>query len=163
MLDKDVGEELLKLDLSPKADAPANQIERILDADRRYLKRWTRISITLWILAALGAMVIFVMGGMAFPMIAKLLAEKGEGTLDNPDTPLTVLAKLTAMCLVFGSASFLVLVSAGLATVLILVRSRGATLRQINSNLLLISEQLKSVLPGGAGPPSGTGMAGHEM
>src|SRR5882724_9678807 len=147
MLDKDVGEELLKLDLSPKADAPANQIERILDADRRYLKRWTRISIALWIVAALGAVAIFVMGGMAFPMIAKLLAEKGEGTLDNPDTTLTVLAKLNAMCMVLGTGSFVVLVCAGLATVLLLVRSRSATLRQINSNLLLISEQLKRMPP----------------
>ena len=151
MLDKDVGEELLKLDLSPKADAPANQIERILDADRRYLKRWTRISIALWIFAALGAVVIFVMGGMAFPMIAKLLAEKGEGTLDNPVTPLTVLAKLNAMCMVLGTGSFVVLVCAGLATVLLLVRSRRATLRQINSNLLLISEQLKRPSTEGTG------------
>ena len=147
MLDKDVGDELLKLDLSPKADAPANQIERIIDADRRYLKRWTRISIALWIVAALGAIMIFVMGGMAFPMIAKLLIEKGESTLQNPDSPVAVLAKLTAMCVVFGSASFLVLVFAGLATVLLLVRSRSATLRQINANLLLISEQLKRVPP----------------
>jgi hypothetical protein len=160
MLDKDVGDELLKLDLSPKADAPANQIERILDADRRYIKRWTRISIALWIVAALGAIVIFVMGGMAFPMIAERLIEKGEGTLDNPDTPVAVLAELTARCLVFGSASFLVLVCAGLATVLLLVRSRGATLRQINANLLLISEQLKRVPPGGAGPTAGTSALG---
>jgi hypothetical protein len=143
MLDKDVGEELLKLDLSPKTEAPATQIERILDADRRRIRRWTRISIVLWILAALGAVFIFFLGGMTFPVIAKLLAEKGEGTLDNPDTPFVVLAKLTAMCLVFGSASFLVLVCAGLATVFLLVRARGATLRQINSNLLLISDQLK--------------------
>jgi hypothetical protein len=157
MLDKDVGEELLKLDLSPKTDAPAAQVERIIEADRRQLKRWTRISIALWILAALGAIVIFVIGGFAFPVIAKLLAEKIEGTLENPDTPFLVLAKLTAMCLVFGTTSFVVLVCAGLATVLLLVRSRSATLRQINSNLLLISEQLKRVPPGGTGPAADTG------
>ena len=52
-----------------------------------------------------------------------------------------------AMCMVFGSASFMVLVFAGLATVLLLLRSRSATLRQINANLLQISEQLKSVPP----------------
>jgi hypothetical protein len=156
MLDKDVGDALLKLDLSPQTDAPTAQIERIIDTDRRHLKRWTRISIALWILAAAGAILIFVMGGMAFPLIAKLLAEKGEGTLENPDTPLLVLSKLTAMCLVFGSASFVVLVFAGLATVLLLLRSRSATLRQINANLLQISEQLKRVPPGSAGPASGT-------
>jgi hypothetical protein len=152
MLDKDVGDALLKLDLSPQSDAPTAQIERIIDADRRHVKRWTRISIALWILAAAGAILIFVMGGLAFPLIAKLLAEKGEGTLENPDTPLLVLSKLTAMCLVFGSASFVVLVFAGLATVLLLLRSRSATLRQINANLLQISEQLKRVPPGTVGP-----------
>src|SRR5262249_16960317 len=128
MLDRDVGEELLKLDLSPKTEAPANQIERILDADRRRVRRWTRVSIALWILAGVGAVLIFVIGGMTFPVIAKLLAQKGEGTLENPDTPFLVLAKLTALCLVFGAGSFLVLVCAGLATVLLLVRTRGATL-----------------------------------
>jgi hypothetical protein len=54
------------------------------------------------------------------------------------------------MCMVFGSASFTILVFAGLATVLLLLRSRTATLRQINANLLQISEQLKRVPPGGA-------------
>ena len=155
MLDKDVGEELLKLDLSPKADAPANQIERILDADRRRIKRWTIISIALWVIAAIGALVIFVMGGLAFPVIAKLVAQQGEGTLDNPVTPLTVLAKLNAMCMVLGTGSFVVLVCAGLATVLLLVRSRGATLRQINANLLLVSEQLKRVPPAAMGSADG--------
>jgi hypothetical protein len=155
MLDKNVGDALLKLDLSPPTEAPATQIERIINADRRRVTRWTRISIALWILAALGAILVFIMGGLAFPTIAKLLADTGEGTLENPDTPFLVLAKLTAMCLVFGSASFVTLVGAGLATVLLLVRSRIATLRQINSNLLQISEHLKRVPPGGVSAAEG--------
>ena len=44
-----------------------------------------------------------------------------------------------------GTASFMLLVFAGLATVLLLTRSRTATFRQINANLLQISEQLKRV------------------
>jgi hypothetical protein len=150
MLDKDVGDALLTLDLTPQTDAPTAQIERIIDADRRRVKRWMRLSIALWILAALGALVIFIMGGLAFPLIAKLLAEKGQGTLENPDTPFLVLAKLVAMSMVFGTAAFMALVCAGLATVLLLVRSRSATLRQINANLLQISEQLKRASAGGA-------------
>jgi hypothetical protein len=159
MLDKDVGDQLLKLDLAPHADAPAGQVERIIDADRRRVRRWTRVSIALWILAAAGAITIFVIGGMVFPLIAKLLAEKGEGTLENPDTPFLLLAKLIALCLVFGTASFVVLVCAGLATVLLLSRSRSATLRQINANLLLLSDQLKHMptspaLPAQQKPPA---------
>lgn len=147
MLDKDIGESLLRLDLSPTADVPATQIDRIIDADRRRVRRWTRISVALWIVAALGAILVFVMGGFAFPVIAKLLAEKGEGTLENPDTPFLALAKLTAMSLVCGCASFVTLVGAGLATVLLLLRSRGATLRQINANLLQISARLTHADP----------------
>jgi hypothetical protein len=170
MLDKNVGDALLRLDLSPQADPPTAQIERIIDADHRRVKRWTRIAVALWIFAALGAVFIFIMGGLTFPMIAKLIMEENRAiaaagevaaaqaddanapraTLENPTTPFTLLAKLMAMCMVFGSASFMVLVFAGLATVLLLLRSRSATLRQINANLLQISEQLKSVPPGTA-------------
>ena len=160
MLDKDVGDALLKLDLSPQTEAPTAQIERIINADRRHVKRWTRISFTLWILAALGAIFLFIMGGLAFPAIAKLLMEKGEGTLENPDTPFLLLAKLMAMCMVIGTASFVTLVGAGLATVLLLLRSRSATLRQINANLLRISEQLKQKPSGLVGTADGTSPAG---
>jgi len=150
MLDKDVRDALLKLDLSPPTDAPTAQIERVIDADRRRVRRWTRISIALWVLAAIGAVGIFIMGGLTFPLIAKMVQEAEGRTMESPDTPFLVLAKLTAMCLVFGTASFMVLVCAGLATVLLLVRSRSATLRQINANLLQISEQLKRTPPEGA-------------
>ena len=167
MLDKNVGDALLRLDLSPQADPPTAQVERIIDADHRRVKRWTRIAVALWIFAALGAVFIFILGGLTFPMIAKLIMEENRAmaaagdvaaaqaetanapraTLENPTTPFTLLAKLMAMCMVFGSASFMVLVFAGLATELLLLRSRSATLRQINANLLQISEQLRRVPP----------------
>ncbi len=180
MLDKNVGDALLKLDLSPQSDAPSTQIERIIDTDRRRVQRWTRIAVALWILAALGALLIFIMGGLAFPAIAKMILEENQakvaegstkagataadtakaiqsspGTLENPNTPFTLLAKLTAMCMVFGTASFMLLVFAGLATVLLLTRSRTATFRQINANLLQIAEQLKRTPPASAGPIGG--------
>jgi hypothetical protein len=173
MLDKSVGDALLKLDLSPQTEPPTAQVERIIDADRRRVKRWTRIAVALWVFAALGALLIFVIGGLTFPLIAKMIMEENEaaaaagdaadgaadhgkdatpkrGTLEEPSTPFQVLAKLIAMVMVFGTASFMLLVLAGLATVLLLLRSRTATFRQINANLLQISEQLKRVPPGGS-------------
>jgi hypothetical protein len=176
MLDNNLGDALLRLDLSPRTEAPTAQVERIIDTDRRRVRRWTRIAVALWILAALGALVIFVMGGLAFPAIAKTIMEENQSraaaspgkaggdadahtaramnspgdTLDNPQTSFTMLAKLMAMYMVLGSSSFLVLVLAGLATVLLLHRSRIATFRQINANLLQISEQLKHQPPGEA-------------
>lgn len=175
MLDKNVGDALLNLDLTPASEPPVAQIERIIDIDRRRVKRWTRISIILWVLAALGAMFIFIAGALVFPLIAKLVDQENQasaaarvatdaerakpeqalmnptsaepGSIENPMTPFQVLAKFVAMCIVFGTASFLVLVFAGIATVLLLLSSRSATLRQINANLLQISEQLKRSPP----------------
>jgi hypothetical protein len=159
VLDKNVGDALLKLDLTPRTEAPSSQVDRIIDADRRRVQRWTRTAVALWILAALGAISIFFMGCVMFPIVSKLIDEEkqakrvvevvGPGkevkvpagdttekaarevTLRNPNAALQVLAKITAMCVVLGSASFMVLVFAGLATVLLLLRSRTATFRQI--------------------------------
>jgi hypothetical protein len=170
MLDKNVGDALLKLDLSPPTDAPTAQIERIIDADRRRVQRWTRIAIGLWILAALGAFIIFVIGGLAMHAIAEAMMKENKaqvaagqpgakateavkpidpekGPLDKPTTPIQMLTLLLAKCMLLGTAAFMLLVFAGLATVLLLLRSRTATFRQINANLLQISEQLKQVPP----------------
>jgi hypothetical protein len=183
MLDKNVGDALLKLDLTPRTEAPSSQVDRIIDADRIRVKRWTRIAVVLWILAALGAISIFFMGCVIFPVVSKLIDQEkqaktiievvGAGkdvkapvgdtpknaarevTLKNPNAALQLLAKMTGMCVVVGSASFMVLVFAGLATVILLLRSRTAMFRQINANLLQISEQLKRVPPAPAGTAGG--------
>ncbi len=143
MHDKDVGDALLRLDLNTQSKTSTSQIDRIIEADRRRVTRWTRITNALWIIGALGALAIFILGGLTFPIIAELLIEKGEGTLEHPDTPFLALAKLMAVSMVIGTASFVSLVTAGLCTVFLLNHSRSATLRQINANLLQISEQLK--------------------
>jgi hypothetical protein len=151
MSDKDLGDALLKLNLTPQAVPINPEVERIIDSDRRWIKWLTRITVTLWIVAFLGALGIFIGGGLVFPMIAKMLKQAGDGSIDEANTPFLMLAKLTAMCILFGSLSFTILVGAGLATVLLVFGSRRATLRQINANLLQISEQLKRM---GGAPPS---------
>src|SRR3954468_4209922 len=115
MLDKDLGDALLRLDLTPPTDPPIGQVERIIDTDRRRVKRWTRIAVGMWILAALGAVIIFLMGALTFPVIAKMVmnenkakaaaanatakaphgknADETLGTLDDPVTPFQLLAK----------------------------------------------------------------------
>src|ERR1700704_2663869 len=87
MLDKTVGDALLKLDLSPQTDPPTTQVERIIDADRRRVKRWTRIAVALWIVAALGAFLIFVIGGLTFPVIAQMIMEENKATAATGDVP----------------------------------------------------------------------------
>jgi ABC-type Fe3+ transport system permease subunit len=144
MSDRQIGDSLLKLDLSPRPEISGDQIQRVIDTDRRGVKRWLRITVVLWCLAALGAIALFIIGGLAFPVIAKMLAERGEGSLEQPDTPFLVLTKLLAMSFVLGTASAVTLVAAGLTTVILMARSRTATLRQINANLLMISNRLKT-------------------
>jgi hypothetical protein len=143
MSDKTAGEALLNLNLTPPAVPTAVDIERIIEMDRRRIRWHTRITVGLWVLAFLGALAIFIGGGFVFPMIAKMLKQADEGSIDEANTPFLMLAKLTAMCIACGSLSFALLVAAGLATVLLVFRSRRATLRQINANLLQISEQLR--------------------
>jgi hypothetical protein len=151
MSDKTMGEALLNLNLTPPAVPTTVDIERIIDSDRRRIRWHTRITVGLWIVAFLGALAIFVGGGFVFPMIAKMLKQADEGSIDQANTPFLMLAKLTAMCIAVGSFSFAILVAAGLATVLLVFRSRRATLRQINANLLQISEQLRRM---SATPPA---------
>src|SRR5882757_765873 len=87
MLDKNVGDALLKLDLSPQTDPPSTQVERIIDADQRRVKRWTRIAVALWIVAALGAFLIFIIGGLTFPVIAHMIMEENEAMAAKGDAP----------------------------------------------------------------------------
>ena len=156
--DKQLRDALLKFDLTPEGAAAAVQVDRIIENDRRRIQWLTRLAITLWVVAALGALAIFVGSGFVFPLIAKALNDPkkaaeiakalddaGPAGAGQTDTAFLMLAKLTAACIVVGSLSFFVLVVAGLATVLLVFRTRRATLRQINANLLRISEQLKNV------------------
>jgi uncharacterized membrane protein len=144
MSDKDLGKALLKFDLTPPDAAAAVQVDRIIEDDRRRVQWLARLAVALWILAAVGALSIAVGSGFVFPAIAKALNEKAQTEQAPADLHFLMLAKLTAMCVLFGSLSFVLLVAAGQTTVVLVYRSRRATLRQINANLLQISEQLKA-------------------
>lgn len=157
MSEKDLGKSLLKFGLTPPDATAAVQVDRILENDRRRMQWLARITVALWVLAALGAMSVFIVGGLVFPLIAKTLNDAGkaaevatamggpaEGATGQADIAFLLLAKLLAVCIVVGFLSFAVLVAAGLTTVVLVFRSRRATLRQINANLLQISEQVKS-------------------
>src|SRR5579872_4021090 len=119
MPNRELKDALLKLDLTPPALPDALQVKQIIEGDSRRIRWLARLTVVLWALAAVGAVVIFVGGGFVFPAIAKALKQAGEGSMDGPNTPFLMLAKLTAVCIVCGSLSFCVLVAAGLATVLL--------------------------------------------
>lgn len=144
MSDKDLGKALLKLDLTPPHAAPHVEVDRIIEDDRRRMQWLTRLAVALWILAAVGVLSIAIGSGFVFPAIAKAMQERGQHEAAG-EVHFLLLAKLTAAGIVLGSLSFVLLVAAGLATVVLVYRSRRATLRQINANLLQISEQLKTL------------------
>jgi hypothetical protein len=143
MSDRELGEALLGLKLTPSTTPNNVDIERVLEDDRRKARRLGRLVVALWIAAALGALLVLVIGGFVFPMIAQLTTQQNVGAADPALAPLVILAKFTAINVVVGSASLVALVVAGLTTVLLVFRTRSATLRQINANLLEISAQLK--------------------
>jgi hypothetical protein len=131
------------LRLTPSATPTNVDLQRILEDDRRRTRRLGRLVVALWIAAALGALLVLIIGGFVFPMIAKLTGQENGGAGDPALAPLVILTKFTAINVVVGSASFVALVVAGLATVPLVFRTRAATLRQINANLMEISAQLK--------------------
>jgi hypothetical protein len=146
MSDRQLGEAMLKLDLASVSGTTDPQVEKLLAADLKRVKRLTWVATGLWIVAAIGALAVYILSGLAFPMIVKIR--------EDQHSPLAVLAKLTALNIAIGTLSFAILVAAGLTTLLLVIRSRRAMLRQVNANLLHISEQLKRLESSGRG--SGT-------
>jgi hypothetical protein len=177
MSDKDLGRALLDLDSNKLAEMPATreQTWRILDGDRRRVRRWTIVTIALWAAALLMVLFMLVAYGLVFPLQAKLAgydhadgAATAAGTtppvaprqridLDNLTPEQREQAKFGAqvmfqMVTVGVTVSVGVLALAALATVFLVLSSRRATLRQINASLLEISNQLKELRQAGSKP-----------
>jgi hypothetical protein len=125
---------------------------KILDQDRRRVRRWVIVAVVLWLLAATGIVGAFVAFGLLFPAHAKAMQQAGV-----PEIPEKLPAEIQSLHLVLTAflakisflvaLSVLVLVLATLATLLVVLVSRRATLRQINANLIAISEQLRQAPP----------------
>jgi hypothetical protein len=182
MTEKDLGRALLDLDSSKLAETPATreQTWRILDSDRRRVRRWTIVTVTLWAAALLMVLLMLVAYGLVFPLQAKLAqhelaeraaaapgaapAEPGQRTterelidLDHLTPDQRELAKFKAqiafqMVTVGVTCSVGILALAALSTVFLVLNSRRATLRQINASLLEISNQLKELRQAGSKP-----------
>jgi hypothetical protein len=177
MSDKDLGRALLDLDSSKLAETPASreQTWRILDSDRRRVRRWTIVTIGLWAAALSMVLFMLVAYGLVFPLQAKLAGyEHADGAaaatgatpsvaprqrmdLDHLTPEQREQAKFSAqvmfqMVTVGVTVSVGVLALAALATVFLVLSSRRATLRQINASLLEISNQLKELRQAGSKP-----------
>jgi hypothetical protein len=155
MTGKELSDALLKLDatqLSGATDVRA-LTWKILDADRRRVRRWVIVTVALWVVAAIVILGAFVAFGLLFPAHAKVMQEAGipREVVERPPEIEKMHLILTSF---IGKVSFLVAFSvltltlATLATLFLILATRRATLRQMNASLIEIGEQLKRLSPG---------------
>ena len=154
MTDRNLGRALLELDaatLAGKNDVTA-QTAAILQGDRVRLRLLTWSTMAIWLVALVlifGDLVYF---ALLFPRQALVFQQIDAGTL-----PQEQLAQIQRDLLIeFHMGTLLIAFSvfittlAAFLTVLLILATRRATLRQVNANLAEICEQLKQMRGKGA-------------
>ena len=164
MSEKELGKALLDLDSHKLAGVSdvREQTWKILERDRRRVWWLSALAIALWAAAILMVLLMLVAYGLVFPLQAKLAGYEEHGPnaaaklpegridLDNLTPQQRELAQFKAQ-IMFQMVTVGVTVSVGivclaiLASMLLNLASRRATLRQINASLLEISQQLKEL------------------
>ena len=149
MTDRDLGRALLDLDAATLAgqDNTAGKTAALLRGDRIRLRLLTWSTMAIWLLALLlifGDLVYF---GLLFPRQALLFQQIDAGEL--PDAQLVqvqrdLLIEFHMGTLIIAFSVFITTLAAFL-TVLLILAARRATLRQVNANLLEISQQLRQM------------------
>jgi hypothetical protein len=143
MNEKELGKALLRLDMAPAAAPDPRQLTRnILERDQRRVRLLATVAFIFWVLtvAGVGVLLWFYFLHVS-PRLGAYVAGRRQFR-EDADVWLLVsdaTAKIIAACLVG-------LLLAAVSTVVLILASRRATLRQINANLVEISEQLKLLL-----------------
>ena len=150
MSDKEIGKALVNLDAGASAGVPdARQLAgKVWQRERWRVRLLTGLTMLLWLLAAAGVFfVIYVVTWHLYPRQQQLMRDATLGKL-----PVEKVVEIQALhfqlveiCTRVVAAAFIALTLAALCTVLLVLVSRRATLRQINHQLAEISEQLKQL------------------
>jgi heme exporter protein D len=143
MIEKELGSALLKLDLapSPAAPDPRQLTQKILDRDRRRIRLLAGLATLFWVLATAG--VVSLCPFYVIVVAPRLRAyEAGRAQLQNDWNEWATVGDWAAYLILPFIISLLL---AAVCTVLLILVSRRATLRQINASLVEISEQLKQL------------------
>jgi hypothetical protein len=142
MTEKELGKALLAVDVvaAPALD-PRQLTQKILARDQRRVRMLAWLTTVLWVLAVAG--ICFLIWGYYMQVVPRLNAyAAGRAHLEKDweawEFAFTLVAQILLACV-------LVLLLAGISTILLVLASRRATLRQINANLVEISEQLKQL------------------
>jgi len=149
MTDCDLGRALLDLDATTLAgkDDTADKTANLLRGDRIRLRLLTWSAMAVWLLALVlifGDLVYF---ALLFPRQALLHQQIDAGEL--PDAQLVqiqrdLLIEFHKGTLIIAFSVFITTLAAFL-TVLLILATRRATLRQVNANLVEISQQLRQM------------------
>jgi hypothetical protein len=140
MTERELGKALLNLDMGPNASAdPRLMARRILDRDRWRVRILTALTAVLWVAAAAGVVALITCYHVIVsPRLQAYHAGRAQLEQDWRDWALAGDIASKGMMM-----SVLVLLLAAVCTVLLIWYSRRVTLRQINANLVVISEQLR--------------------
>jgi len=151
MGEKELGRALLDLDARTLAGAadPREPTMRILERDRRRIGWQTAVTIALWIGALFMVLWMLVALALLMPLEAHLHDEvqvARAGMTPQMREEAQFEAHIMSRLIILGiTCSVGVLALAAGSTVLLVLSTRRATLRQINASLLEISEQLKQL------------------
>jgi hypothetical protein len=164
MTDKEVGKALLKVAIEAPGSVPGPRLAaQVLARERWRLRLLAALTVLLWLAAAAG--VFWVLYAAIFHLYPKQQQLMHDAALG--EFPAAKVVEIQALhfqaveiCTRVVAASFVALTLAALCTVLLVLASRTATLRQINASLAEISEQLKQrQLPPAHQPPDPPGPA----
>lgn len=143
MTEKELGQALLNLDMRPVPAAldPRLLTHNILERDRRRVRLLAGLATLFWTLTAAG--IVSFCPFYVMVVAPRLQAyQAGRAQLANDWNDWATVGAWAAYGIV---ACILCLLLAALCTVLLILVSRRATLRQINVGLMEISEQLKQL------------------
>jgi hypothetical protein len=158
MTEKELGRALLSLDVAPPpaASDPRQLTRQILERDRRRIRRLASLATLFWMLTAAG--ILSLCPFYVIVVAPRLRAyQAGRAQLANDWNDWAMVGDWAAYWILACITSLLL---AAICTVLLILLSRRATLRQINASLVEISEQLGQLRqPPPSGPRVPTGMS----
>jgi heme exporter protein D len=143
MTQNDLGQALLKQDQTASGPVPRPLTQTILDRDRRRIRVLAGLATLFWILTTAG---IVCLRPFYVMMVAPRLRayQLGRAQLANDWNDWVTVGDWAVYWVLACTTSLLL---AAVCTVLLVLLSRCATLRQINASLAEISEQLRQLGP----------------
>ena len=145
--ERQLGELLLQLDSETLREQPdpRRYTEQILRRDKSRVWWLTAGATSLWGFAMVLILGVMIMLGLLMPMKAHLRDQPDQMTAQQRAAAERKVDEGMSMMLVLTAFSGGVSASAILLSLLLILTSRQATLRQVNANLLEISEQLRAL------------------